>query len=228
MKKFIITEEERSRILGMHKSATSRQYLMEATGYQGPAIPDAPKAYNYFIGFINKNKKLDKGTTWLGTTTHWTVTEPWQEGTGEGIQGSFCRITMRGITKRNNFFDVTTDNESITTFKLVKTAADTSLVIETSNQGENWLPKTQTLKMFDPGTPGGNAALVGGLENFKKMVRALPDADGLKYRGFLGARARKELKPDPNYGSAPKDQWDLYPAPTTTTATPTKQPVKKP
>jgi hypothetical protein len=29
MKKFIITEEERSRILGMHKSATSKQYLME-------------------------------------------------------------------------------------------------------------------------------------------------------------------------------------------------------
>jgi|688.fasta_scaffold390023_2 hypothetical protein len=29
MKKFIITEEERSRILGMHQSATARQYLME-------------------------------------------------------------------------------------------------------------------------------------------------------------------------------------------------------
>jgi hypothetical protein len=29
MKKFIITEEERSRILGIHKSRTSRHYLME-------------------------------------------------------------------------------------------------------------------------------------------------------------------------------------------------------
>jgi len=29
MKKLIITEEERSRILGMHQNATSRQYLME-------------------------------------------------------------------------------------------------------------------------------------------------------------------------------------------------------
>ena len=29
MKKFIITEEERSRILGMHKKSTSRHYLME-------------------------------------------------------------------------------------------------------------------------------------------------------------------------------------------------------
>ena len=29
MKKLIITEEERSRILGMHQSATARQYLME-------------------------------------------------------------------------------------------------------------------------------------------------------------------------------------------------------
>jgi hypothetical protein len=29
MKKFIITEEEKSRILGMHQFATSRQYLME-------------------------------------------------------------------------------------------------------------------------------------------------------------------------------------------------------
>jgi hypothetical protein len=31
MKKFIITEEERNRILGMHKSATSKHYLMEQT-----------------------------------------------------------------------------------------------------------------------------------------------------------------------------------------------------
>jgi hypothetical protein len=29
MKKFIITEDEKSRILGMHQNATSRQYLME-------------------------------------------------------------------------------------------------------------------------------------------------------------------------------------------------------
>ncbi len=32
MKKFIITEDERSRILEMHKSAISRQYLMEQSG----------------------------------------------------------------------------------------------------------------------------------------------------------------------------------------------------
>jgi hypothetical protein len=31
MKSLIITEEEKSRILGMHQSATSRQYLMEST-----------------------------------------------------------------------------------------------------------------------------------------------------------------------------------------------------
>ena len=31
MKKFIITEDERSRILGMHKTATSRHYLNEQT-----------------------------------------------------------------------------------------------------------------------------------------------------------------------------------------------------
>jgi hypothetical protein len=34
MKKFIITEEEKSRILGMHQSATSRQYLKES--FKGP------------------------------------------------------------------------------------------------------------------------------------------------------------------------------------------------
>ncbi len=36
MKKFIITEGERSRILGMHKKSTSRHYLMEqTTGEEG-------------------------------------------------------------------------------------------------------------------------------------------------------------------------------------------------
>ena len=54
MKKFIITEEERSRILGMHKSATSRQYLME--GFTAPNgitykldFKDA-NSFNQFVG----------------------------------------------------------------------------------------------------------------------------------------------------------------------------------
>ena len=58
MTKFIITEEERSRILGMHKSATSRQYLMEQSGTtqttigggSAPAVMSIPD-YNKFIVF---------------------------------------------------------------------------------------------------------------------------------------------------------------------------------
>lgn len=43
MKKFIITEEERSRILGMHKKSTSRHYLMEqACQNTEPTINQTP------------------------------------------------------------------------------------------------------------------------------------------------------------------------------------------
>lgn len=38
MDKFIITEEERSRIIGMHQSATARQYLMEQSGTTKPQL----------------------------------------------------------------------------------------------------------------------------------------------------------------------------------------------
>jgi hypothetical protein len=38
MKKFIITEDEKSRILGMHQSATARQYLMEQSGTTKPQL----------------------------------------------------------------------------------------------------------------------------------------------------------------------------------------------
>jgi hypothetical protein len=60
MKKFIITEEERSRILGMHQSATARQYLMEDEaiplqagppvigGGAAPGVMSIPN-YNQFI-----------------------------------------------------------------------------------------------------------------------------------------------------------------------------------
>ena len=38
MKQFIISEQEKSRILEMHQNATSRQYLMEDDGYTGPTL----------------------------------------------------------------------------------------------------------------------------------------------------------------------------------------------
>ena len=45
MKKFVITEEEKSRILGMHKSRTSNHYLME----QSETIVAPTDAYNKLV-----------------------------------------------------------------------------------------------------------------------------------------------------------------------------------
>jgi len=60
MKKFVITEEEKSRILGMHKSASSIHYLME----QGETPTIFDKAY-----FMNKNTgKLVLGYDGLPTS----------------------------------------------------------------------------------------------------------------------------------------------------------------
>jgi len=212
MKKFIITEEERSRILGMHQSATSKQYLKEETGYDslgGGKINDGPGAYNYFMGIINKTGKLDIGTAWLGKNTYWVVTQPWQESTGNAIQGDFARFTMRGIVKRNGlYFDVSNDDESITSFKLVKTNAEASLFAESGNESANWLPNTQTLKSNVAGTPGGNMGLVGGLANFKSMVKNLPNKDFL-LKNYVNASAQPNFK-----NAVPQDQMDLYPTST--------------
>lgn len=49
MKKFIITEEERSRILGMHKSATSKQYLNEVAPTGTTQTPSQQSIKKEFI-----------------------------------------------------------------------------------------------------------------------------------------------------------------------------------
>ena len=58
MKKFVITEEEKSRILGMHIEATSRQYLKEDFNTGMTTI----ERYNYNCGiqcFLNKKGVRD-------------------------------------------------------------------------------------------------------------------------------------------------------------------------
>jgi hypothetical protein len=212
----------------MHKLATKRQYLMEDQGYTGDIkINDAVGAHKYFLGLARKNKKLDVGTAWLGKTTYWIVTKALAEA-GSASDTEKAEIMMRAITRRDYyFFDVTTDNESIS-FEFAVKPEDSWLM---PFGGDNWLANPQTMKPNPAvkSTPGGNMALVGGLANFKSMVKNLPDT-GKKYAGLLQKRTEGTLVPDKNYGSIPKDQWDLYPPPsgTPTTTTPTKQPVKKP
>jgi hypothetical protein len=221
MKKLIITEEERSRILGMHQSTTVRQYLMEATGYdntQGPNVNDGPAAYNYFMGIVKKTKTLKKGTTFLGKNTYWVVTSDWVEATQEqmGIDGYRSDILMRGIVKRSYYFDVSNDSESIA-FVLAKTNADSYIFPKDSGQNAKFIPRTQTLVSevgIPPGAPGGNMGLVGGLTNFKAMVKNLP-GDVLKNFNL-------QRQQNPKFGDdiIPADQKDLYGL--TSTKTPQK------
>lgn len=56
MKSLIITEEEKSRILGMHKSATARQYLMEEDFTGGLTYTLMNQLNTYLNGMITKAK----------------------------------------------------------------------------------------------------------------------------------------------------------------------------
>jgi len=60
MKKFIISEEERNRILGMHKTATSKHYLMEQVTGNTPSFKvitsewsQLPNDFNGYLVFDN-------------------------------------------------------------------------------------------------------------------------------------------------------------------------------
>jgi hypothetical protein len=60
MNRLIITEEERSRILGMHKSATSRQYLTEDQAKDDASLNYIVNAVaNYINGVIAKHRATD-------------------------------------------------------------------------------------------------------------------------------------------------------------------------
>lgn len=63
MKKFIISEEEKNKILGMHKEATKRHYLSEqpvsSTNTNPQAIDEKKKIYNQYLQEINSYVPFD-------------------------------------------------------------------------------------------------------------------------------------------------------------------------
>lgn len=68
MKKFIITEEERGRILGMHKSATARQYLMEQVEFYNWTDPSTKRVLKYKVQNNKYYTSRDEGKTWTELT----------------------------------------------------------------------------------------------------------------------------------------------------------------
>ena len=68
MKKFIITEEERGRILGMHKSATARQYLMEQVAIYNWTDPSTKRVLKYKVQNNKYYTSRDEGKTWTELT----------------------------------------------------------------------------------------------------------------------------------------------------------------
>lgn len=86
MKSLIITEEEKSRILGMHKSATARQYLMEAA-ITGVALDLINKINNYLNQTINNYKTKNPNVTINNFETK-TV------GNSKTTEGEFPRYTI--------------------------------------------------------------------------------------------------------------------------------------
>jgi hypothetical protein len=68
MKKFIITEEERGRILGMHKSATARQYLMEQVAIYNWTDPSTKRVLKYKVQNNKYYTSRDEGKTWTEIT----------------------------------------------------------------------------------------------------------------------------------------------------------------
>ncbi len=73
MKKFIITEEERSRILGMHQSATSKQYLKEEVAPTGAT--QTPTQQNIKREFVIVQNGTSVGMSSIDTDVRAVITK---------------------------------------------------------------------------------------------------------------------------------------------------------
>jgi hypothetical protein len=59
MKRMIISEEEKNRILGMHQDATKRHYLSEQPVVNNTVTDRKKELYNQYIEDINRNIPFD-------------------------------------------------------------------------------------------------------------------------------------------------------------------------
>jgi hypothetical protein len=136
MKKFIITEEERSRILGMHKSAISRQYLKEDNQ---PSDPE-------WVNYVNKlNTNPPKDGSYL--QTYYTITP---EEAKKGNYGMAFMVTSAGGIKDNSQYYYQCINSQTNDFK-VGQVYDSDFKLKPKIIADLDAGKTEYRKLFTKG-----------------------------------------------------------------------------
>ncbi len=180
MKNLIITESERNRILGMHKSATSKHYLMEQ------ANGDTPSG-NYWQGIVDdQNKQIDQSNI--------------KNRFGEDIFNGVKKIADdKGMTQVNNIRD---DNSYYEWSKDL--GGDNKLLLFLYNQSNDNTKTAAIMTYVD--MDGGNAYKMSGgrlskgsgfkmdtLEQIKEMTELLSVDSTKFFKGnkSAGTRARK-------------------------------------
>jgi len=204
-----LNESDIRRIATRVIKESNRGYLMEQVT---PAINDVKAALAYFTNLYKTNKYAE-GQTFLGRNTFWQVKTPMGQNALRG--GDASEIVVRGITSRGGriWFDVSNDDESLI-YGFGRTIQNEPLKLFCNVNCEQWDNSTQSIKPIKAGgTLGGNANLVGGQQNFVKMVMGLPD------KSKIGRIPTEMLQKNPNIiNNLSPELKQLY----QTTATPTQ------
>jgi hypothetical protein len=172
MKKFIISESEKQRILEMHQNATSRQYLNEAA----TPFPGVSEAATYFQGLYIKNQ-LKTGSSYQSTYTKFVITAT-QDQINDLSQERML-VAVYGLVKRSGLWDVCESNEILNgTFSPMKSGTGTPIV---SVNPQNWnsvggyiLLTTERQTATEGYKLGQNAATFGGDSKFVNAVKSTP------------------------------------------------------
>lgn len=170
MSKFIITEEEKSRILKMHQNATSRQYLMEDTSKTYPGSSDAAK----YFAELYKNNKLTTNSSYQAPYLRFVVVETKENI--NNLQNEKLLVSIYGLVKRNGLWDVCTTEERILgqlNHRSEQPTIDITSQNWNSSGGYILLSKEQSDATKDFKL-GQNAATFGGDAKFVSAVKSTP------------------------------------------------------
>ena len=159
MKKFIITEEEKTRILEMHQNATSRQYLMESEGNVANLASTFTNEFNRVMTAYNE-----------GGVTGWTASYIPVDDFHGNIQIKFKgapKVTSTkdfGSAVTKNFSPGQPNKDPLDTYGTDDIAGKLSMF------SQNLYKQFETLKLDPTLTSHLNIALNSAIAAVKKLV----------------------------------------------------------
>jgi hypothetical protein len=169
MKKFIISESEKQRILEMHQNATSRQYLNEAA----TSFPGSSEAAKYFADLF-KSGKLKTNSSYQSSYLRFIVVATQEDI--ENLQNEKLLVNIYGLVKRNGLWDVCTTNE-VLGGQLNHRSEQPTIDVSPQNwnsAGGYILLTTEQQKATEGYKLGQNAATFGGDSKFVNAVKSTP------------------------------------------------------